>query len=577
MQLEKLYPGDFLQLDPIFESGRLILPFYGSHSRGKEQFLAAVKAGTAYQTEAYGYRFYLTVNEEVRHCLTVTNLLVAPIDDALLRLGTNGQGELTWRRLLEVLETTARSRFVAKLVLAFTTTASNQEWLTAQGYQAVAEGFEKSLTYRTGLVLGGGGARGAYQIGVWEALQELQIPLQVVTGASVGALNGGLILVGDVAAAKELWLAISTDQVLQFPRAASDNHSLTRLLQQVQSLTITALRENGASTEPLEQLIYDALDEEKMQASPAELYVCTTHLPDFTEKVVHFDKNDCAGNLQWLIASASFYPAMKAKEIAGNYYIDGGYRNNLPVDVALAQEVSELIVVDVNGPGFIKRTPIPETVATVPFDSPWTLGSFLVFDRERSRINYQLGYLETMKHFGRGKGYWYTFSEEEEAALNKVWRRFCRRLQQTDDPLWQLIKGRPFWSRLNKAYQSKVVFETAGSALAELCGGLLNVPPEKYYEAAEFLPVLKKACNAQAEPIEGVLSVAEWLRQYRERLLAISDTRQLLYWQRSFTAKTPITAALRQLLELTPVTAVAGAFLAELLATSTKSDEVTHS
>lgn len=573
MQLEKLYPGDFLQADAVFNDSRLILPFYGSHSRGREQLLAAVKDGAAYQIEAYGYRFYLAATEELRNTLTVTNLLAAPLDDRLPRLTGNGNGELTWRRLLEVLERTARSRFVAKLTIVLTTTAANQAWLEAQGYQSCAVGFEKELTYRTGLVLGGGGARGAYQIGVWEALQELEIPLQVVTGASVGALNGGLILVGDVAAAKKLWLAISTEQVLQFPRAAADNTSLTRLLQQIQSLTVTALRENGASTRPLEQLIYAALDEEQMRNNPAELYVCTTRLPDFAEQVVHFDKSDCAGNLQWLIASASFYPAMKAKEIAGSYYIDGGYRNNLPVDVALTQDVSELIVVDVNGPGFVKRTPIPESVATLPFDSPWTLGSFLVFDRERSRINCRLGYLETMKYFGRGHGLWYTFSDDGQAALNKAWRRFCRRLQQAENPLWGIIKSKTFWSRLNKAYRGKVVFETAGMALAELCGGLLNVPPEDAYEATEFLSALNAAASDQTEPIEGVLSVAEWLHQYRERLLAISDTRQLLYWQRSFTAKAPITQALRQLLELTPVTAVAGAFLAELLGTAAQNKD----
>ena len=43
---------------------------------------------------------------------------------------------------------------------------------------------------KTALVLGGGGSRGAYEIGVWKALNELNIHADIVTGTSIGALNG---------------------------------------------------------------------------------------------------------------------------------------------------------------------------------------------------------------------------------------------------------------------------------------------------------------------------------------------------------------------------------------------------
>ena len=48
-----------------------------------------------------------------------------------------------------------------------------------------------------GLVLAGGGTRGAYQVGVWKALQELGIKITAITGASIGALNGALFLQND--------------------------------------------------------------------------------------------------------------------------------------------------------------------------------------------------------------------------------------------------------------------------------------------------------------------------------------------------------------------------------------------
>lgn len=55
-----------------------------------------------------------------------------------------------------------------------------------------------------GLVLGGGGAKGSYEIGVWKALKELEIPLIAVTGTSVGALNGAMIVQDDYDKAFEL-------------------------------------------------------------------------------------------------------------------------------------------------------------------------------------------------------------------------------------------------------------------------------------------------------------------------------------------------------------------------------------
>ena len=56
-----------------------------------------------------------------------------------------------------------------------------------------------------GIVLEGGGARGAYQIGVWKALREAGMKIKGVAGTSVGALNGALICMDDLGKAEEIW------------------------------------------------------------------------------------------------------------------------------------------------------------------------------------------------------------------------------------------------------------------------------------------------------------------------------------------------------------------------------------
>ena len=55
------------------------------------------------------------------------------------------------------------------------------------------------------VVLGGGGSRGSYQIGVWQAMLELGLEYHVVTGTSVGALNGALMAQREFEAAYDLF------------------------------------------------------------------------------------------------------------------------------------------------------------------------------------------------------------------------------------------------------------------------------------------------------------------------------------------------------------------------------------
>lgn len=73
-----------------------------------------------------------------------------------------------------------------------------------------------------GLVLAGGGGKGAYQIGIWKYLNEngLSPYIDAVSGTSVGALNAALFAAGDFTTAEEIWLGITPEQILS-PRNIS--------------------------------------------------------------------------------------------------------------------------------------------------------------------------------------------------------------------------------------------------------------------------------------------------------------------------------------------------------------------
>lgn len=112
------------------------------------------------------------------------------------------------------------------------------------------------------LVLGGGGARGAFEIGVWKALHELNYHPDIVAGTSVGALNGALLLQGKVEQAEKMWKEIETANILEyeFPLSIDSFQEYQRTLS---GFFIRAVRQRGFSSRPLKKLIDNYLENEE--------------------------------------------------------------------------------------------------------------------------------------------------------------------------------------------------------------------------------------------------------------------------------------------------------------------------
>ncbi len=546
MQSEKIFPSDLIAGQKEFQDSQLVLPLFSSHSEAKQQLVQQTKNGQVWRLTQQHQRWFVALERTAKKAV-LTNLLHYPLD------------QLSWRNSLTIVETFLRQQFIEEILLPVALGPALSEWLLTQGYTETSAGFHKKLIYHTALVLGGGGARGAYQIGVWQALKSEGISFEWITGTSVGALNGALFLMDDVAIARDLWLTISTDKVLAFPEASATNQSLKELLLQVNSLAATALREKGASSKPLQELLINTFDAEKMQRHPAKLLVCTTRWPQLQEVVHTFAVEKGAAELDWLVASSSFYPGMQALEIAGELYVDGGYRNNLPLDVALAQGATECICIDVKGPGIVKKTPVPPNVARIDFRSPWSLGNLLVFDSARSEANYRLGYLETLKSFGHFSGHWYTFSNA--CDWQKEWRHFLRSLKT--EPLYRdVIKSPEFWKKVAKVYGSKAPIEQGGQIFIELIGRFLNLAPTHVYTRDTFLAQLQKNYQEEKAALVGTLSITEWLQQYHQQRFILSEKNQLIRLYQSLQEKENLPASV---LSLAPIAVVAAKFLAYVL------------
>lgn len=546
MKVKKVTTVDFVPQRKAFQESQLTFSFFDSHSAGRTYFSQHLEE-QGWQISTRQGRLYLS-------CRFEENQMV--IYDLLHEANT----QFSWQKYTGVIESFARSRFIPRVVWQLPDNPLLTDFFARQGYQKVAAGFQKTLVYNTALVLGGGGAHGAYQIGVWQALQERNISFKWITGTSVGALNGALILMNDVEAAVDLWANISSDQVLQYPLADTKAQTLREMMDQTHSLVMTALKTNGASTEPLAALLNATFDQEKFGQATQKLLICTTRLPDFKETVYVFDPADVAENLHWLLASASFYPAMQAQQINGTYYIDGGYRNNLPIDVALAQGATECITVDVQGPGINKKIEVSEDIAQVSLGSPWTMGSFMVFDAQRSLDNMTLGYLETLKTFGKYQGYWYTFARD--AQFQHQWRQCLRWLKQQHSYLYEEIKKTEFLKKLRKFYRGDIPIADWGRILLECTAKILHLPPTIIYDQETMCQGIAQKIAQEPSDDAEAWSISEWLSFYRDRFYLLSEQNRFLFFYRTQTLSTP---AIQQIRRRNPLLATLAAYSYYLL------------
>ena len=198
------------------------------------------------------------------------------------------------------------------------------------------------------LVLSGGGSRGAYEIGAWQALSELGVRFHAVYGTSIGAINAGLVAQGDVGLAVQLWENIDLRQVLD---TDEEDFAIGQMIHRKRDV-IPFLLENArhlrVDPAPLENLMARYLDEKRVRAGGMELGVMTVRVPQMQPTPVRL-KHMKPGSLNdWLMASASCFPVFPLKCIDGERYLDGGYYDNLPVDMAIADGADEIVAVSVH-------------------------------------------------------------------------------------------------------------------------------------------------------------------------------------------------------------------------------------
>lgn len=330
------------------------------------------------------------------------------------------------------------------------------------------------LTKEYGLVLDGGGARGAYQIGAWKALKEAGVKISAVAGTSVGALNGALICMDDLEKAEKIWSEMEFSRVMSV-----DDDWMRQFFQGEQKLgDILAelgrvFRDGGVDAAPLRKLIHENVDEEKIRGCGKEFFIVTFSLTDMKE--LELSVSDIPeGRLEDFLLASAYLVGFKNEPMEdGKRYIDGGIFNNVPADVLVEKGYTDLIEIRIYGPGREPRVSLPEDGEMYQIGPRVKLGSIIEFDRERSRQNMKIGYYDAKRMLYGLEGIIYYIEQEH---LDAWYERRMRGLTELEKRALAIVLKLPVSGTDKELYMG----------MLEAAAKFLRIPKYRIYKVDEL-------------------------------------------------------------------------------------------
>lgn len=384
------------------------------------------------------------------------------------------------------------------------------------------------------LVLGGGGARGPYELGVWKALRELDFAFHAVAGTSVGALNAAFVAQGDHEVAEELFRKISIDQVVSIPAEFLEQGKINRDMKSLRRLSRYLFKQRGLDTGPLRELVRTYLDEDRIRAAGIDFGLVTYDLSSFKPLRLFLEDIPTGRLGEFLLASAS-HPLFKTTQIDQARMTDGGVSDNLPFNMMKERGYRRIIAVDLSGMGRVRKPQI-ENTQCVYIKNSQKLDGILDFSPDSSRRSIRLGYLDTLRTFDRLEGIRYFIEPEIDLfrrfeeyltrpELLPSLREACRGLRTlpeigprravTDLPPLRLI--RQILPRENAKHRFIAI------PLLESAASCLEIPRDRAYTFRELLRAIQTGFEAlpATEPLSRRGNLSGAVRRLSQELEAL--------------------------------------------------------
>ena len=285
-----------------------------------------------------------------------------------------------------------------------------------------------------GLVLEGGGIRGAYQIGSYYAFVKNHVKFDGFVGASIGAFNAAMMACGKHKELLDIWyrenpamfLGIDEKVVAGFN---DQKMNLSFFFDGINELK-TIVKNFGVDNTKLMNKADELLKLSELKKSKKDFGLITVRVTKKGFQPVYKyveDINSQEELIEYIMASC-YFPIFREKRMIDNhYYIDGGFYDNSPVRMLLKKKYDELYVINCNGVGHYHK--IKHTDARIINIKPSRdNGGLFELNHQIIKDNIMMGYYDTLRVLRNLDGYKYCFKNKKESYYKYLCRKVDKRL-----------------------------------------------------------------------------------------------------------------------------------------------------
>lgn len=259
---------------------------------------------------------------------------------------------------------------------------------------------------KVGLVLSGGGGKGAYELGVWKALVQLKLDkyIEVISGTSIGAFNAALFAQGDMDNAQALWDEVTMEKLVPMTKMDLLKKGVALAIG-VKSINFIKKHmsdklENGDfPKDGAYEVVNKFIDINKVKESGKICYAACTELPDCKVKYFKINDYDEEVGREIIMASASLPLIYDSSEVEGKKYLDGGIVDNTPIQPVYGEGCDIIIVVHLSKEERVDRSLYPnsEIIEIIPksLDDSMINGT-LNLDIDAKRLRTKQGYEDAL-------------------------------------------------------------------------------------------------------------------------------------------------------------------------------------
>ncbi len=262
-----------------------------------------------------------------------------------------------------------------------------------------------------GLALSGGGVKGSYQVGVYLALKRCNIKIDMITGTSIGSLNGAMIAAGNFSKLLNFWLKADISRFLGVPKELADKINKNIKDEKYFELTfdsiVEKIKNGGVEIKSMQDALKKYNIENKVRKSKILFGLSTLRLNDL-KPLDLFIEDIPLGKLDNYIIASCYFPIFKPEKLdEDNYFFDGGIYNNCPYNMLIERGCDKVYAVDLRAIG-VNQKPL-KNVEIIKIKPSRKLTRVLSLKKKDIRNNIYLGYFDALKILKNYDGHKYIF------------------------------------------------------------------------------------------------------------------------------------------------------------------------